>query len=190
MRTSAFFLLIFLLIVTACKKDQTKPQLQLPPITTEGLNTFGCKVNETIIVPEASSGFLMIISGIISDMEMNDSCPALRVEIYNATSKNIIGFRLMLKDLLNVKEINFEPHSFEDNCHNAAYYYPNLKDEDYQGNNPGYFTFDSLSGKATILRIDTTNHIISGTFYFKVKDYKGNMADVKDGRFDLKYPLY
>jgi hypothetical protein len=60
MKKYYFILALILLSQTACKKDKhingtgTPPpqQQQLPPITTEGKNTFGCLVNGEVWLPE------------------------------------------------------------------------------------------------------------------------------------------
>ena len=53
------------------------------------------------------------------------------------------------------------------------------------------FETDSMHiGKLIITRPDTTNTIISGTFYFDAVSKEGNVVQIRDGRFDLNYTYY
>jgi predicted small secreted protein len=45
-------------------------------------------------------------------------------------------------------------------------------------------------GKITITKIDETNQFISGTFMFDAINDKGEEAEVREGRFDVKYLKY
>jgi hypothetical protein len=48
-------------------------------------------------------------------------------------------------------------------------------------------TYLAISGKLTVTKLDTVNHIVSGRFYFTAKDSLGSKVEVTDGRFDAKY---
>lgn len=181
-----FILLIFSILIISCKKESIP--IQLPAITTEGLNTFGCKINNTIITPEGKEGISMSVPAIISDIleHSNDSLKTFRIDIYNKSLDVSVGIKLKLIDLLALKEIKFQPYDFYIHSQNIAFYY-DYRNADFQGQNPGFFTSDSLSGKVIVLRADTTNHIMSGTFEFKGIDYRGKVVEIKEGRFDIKY---
>ncbi len=50
----AAVLLLLLLTASQCKKHNDEPQL--PPITTTGAMTFGCKINGKVFVPRDGRG--------------------------------------------------------------------------------------------------------------------------------------
>jgi len=55
MRISSIILLsflAFLLLATSCREENITAKDELPPITLEGLNTFGCKIDGEILVPK------------------------------------------------------------------------------------------------------------------------------------------
>lgn len=45
-------------------------------------------------------------------------------------------------------------------------------------------TSSTHTGKLTITKLDTVNHIVSGTFWFDILDYQGNLHQIREGRFD------
>jgi len=62
--------------------------------------------------------------------------------------------------------------------------------ENYTGGNDLYKTVANKPGKLYISRLDQTNHIISGTFFFDAVNAKGDTVHITDGRFDLQYQPY
>lgn len=48
-------------------------------------------------------------------------------------------------------------------------------------------TSSTHTGKLTITKLDTVNHIVSGTFWFDILDYQGNLHQIREGRFDMQY---
>src|SRR5687768_7246469 len=53
----ALFIIALFCCSLKCRKDKDKPPATLPPMTQEGKNTFGCKVNGEIWVPYTKCGF-------------------------------------------------------------------------------------------------------------------------------------
>jgi len=60
-------------------------------------------------------------------------------------------------------------------------YRPNTLD------NGEYYTTSSITGELTITRVDTSNSIISGTFWFDAINAEGEVVEIRDGRFDYVY---
>ena len=50
-----------------------------------------------------------------------------------------------------------------------------------------YFTDAFTSGRMTITRLDLNAQIVSGTFFFDVIDSNGNLREIRDGRFDMRF---
>ncbi|MFC5981116.1 hypothetical protein [Flavobacterium salmonis] len=43
------------------------------------------------------------------------------------------------------------------------------------------------TGELKITKLDFTNNIVSGTFWFDVKDDKGVLHQIREGRFDMQF---
>lgn len=50
-----------------------------------------------------------------------------------------------------------------------------------------YNTNDEQTGELKITKFDEINGILSGTFWFNVKHPNGQIVEIRDGRFDVKY---
>ena len=61
----------------------------------------------------------------------------------------------------------------------------NLNDNNgvYQVN----YTNNLNTGELKITKLDFTNNIVSGTFWFDVKDNQNVVHQIRDGRFDMKF---
>ena len=174
-----------LLLFTGCRKDD-RPKTQepcgsLPAPTQEGLNTFGCIVDEFCWEPK---GFILPKGNLEAFIDYYDSIyvfyiSARRSENYPPESD--IGIQITSKISLTetTYTIGFNHESpigvdvidYGSSADYSAYYTTN----------------DTTGGEITITKLDTTNHIISGTFYFDVVKLDSNIIKITKGRFDLKY---
>lgn len=50
-----------------------------------------------------------------------------------------------------------------------------------------YKTSETQTGELKITKLDYDNHIVSGTFWFDVKDSNGVVHEIRDGRFDVQF---
>ena len=98
---------------------------------------------------------------------------------------------------------NFENETYIDVSHSAIYqvgeYKLDLDDTALNRENRGggrirnqgktYFTFEQNMGELEILRLDTINQIISGTFQFDAinEDDITDTIKIREGRFDVKF---
>ncbi len=155
----------------------TKPPVteeQLPPITTTGTGTFGCKVNGKVWVAKSNTSW----PNLYCSFDKNDS--------------NCIGVNGYIKNNnLDFLQVNFRWH-YSPNSSNFTLGYGNA-------NSPkaGYFDIDKnifgetdslRGGEVTILRFDSIKQIISGTFYFDcINQETGETLKITDGRFDGYY---
>jgi hypothetical protein len=57
----------------------------------------------------------------------------------------------------------------------------------YLFNGNVFDTDDENSGELTITRLDLNAQIISGTFFYDVIDGIGNLREIRDGRFDMRF---
>jgi hypothetical protein len=170
----------------ACQKEPAPapPRLDvidynvLPPITQEGKNTFGCKVDGEVWVPRIEA-----------------FVPVTDLICVNKIPKEKGDFRIIAKLVTQTKNntmnIIFGPTLFSV----GKVYYTDFQKASCQfsdlTNSSGYYTpkSDSTENWVDVSYLDTINHIISGTFQFKVvHDQNPNKKiSITDGRFDLKY---
>ncbi len=157
---------------------QNKPptEEQLPPITTTGAGTFGCKVNGKVWVAKS-----------------NTSWPHIYFS-FDRTNRNAIGINGYIRN----KEIDFLQinirwyHNLDSSINNYSIGYTNSYTPsggyiDVNENN--FWRTDSLrGGKVELLRFDSLNQIISGTFNFDcINKETGDVLKITEGRFDMHY---
>lgn len=183
MRTSValFAILVIIIVFTiTCKKDPAK--LPLPPITQEGRNTFGFKVNGEDWVPyhkceifgnpcgQLSTGFIPYTNNILpTDLDWQvqkvigkDFTEGLTISSWQRP----ISKAGDIFDSLSISFLAKDGFTYES----------------YGGiNNPRKKSTDHF----TITKLDTVNNIISGTFSFLLYRYQDSI-EITDGRFDLK----
>ena len=163
--------------INSCSLAGDTEPTELPPITQEGKNTFGCKVNGKVWIPNGfSNGF---------------GNPTPPVSIYfrkrcddrgNCTTYNTWIFELLAKKGTgeNTGSLYVSAYSM---------YLDGTADDlgaTFKYNDVNYGVDINLPNTFNITRLDTTAKIIAGTFYFTGTDAKGNKITVTDGRFDAK----
>ncbi len=166
---------VFLLF--SCKKEIT----ELPPATQTGAQTFGAKVNGNFWIPQ---GFGPIPADNL--LEAKKLGPNFYINARNfASSPNETEFEIFLKDVNGTG--NYPLNTTMPNRSTGASY--------------GFYVKRKLSpisewltsavhgGVVHISFLDTTNHIIAGTFNFSAADNFGTapVLQVTEGRFDLNY---
>ena len=176
MKTLYSYIILLLVGCVACKTDALSPKEELPPATQEGLNTFGCLVNEEVWVPKG--GFA--INKLTYDYNPN----------YDSNYFQVRAKRYFVdngKDISQTLSITIEDEFVEakiyklENSRTTGGRYANLEI-------PCVFETNSEQpGTLTITKLDTTNHIIAGTFAFTVWTESCDTIKVTDGRFDIQY---
>ncbi|QBN20181.1 hypothetical protein [Flavobacterium nackdongense] len=169
------FMFAAILTLSCCSKDDDKPKTELdklPPATQGGENKIGCLLDGKAFIPNKelnstncyyqffNGGYYFHIS--FSKRDINNHQIGLALNT-NSLSINE-GQTLSLKD--NV-------------LGNATGYYY------YRFNST--FTDQVNIGELKITNLDTQNHIVSGTFWYNILDYEGNLHKITDGRFDFQY---
>lgn len=154
----------------SAKKKTEEPQL--PPITTTGAMTFGCKINGKVFVPRDGRGkpglYCQYVNlGTDSGGGWYLNIPATDWRPNPPKGVNIETDSLLVEQGTSYifKKLKGNPHAFYDNGE----------------------VFDA-SGELTILKFDQTNRILSGTFFFTGTNAStGQTVEVTDGRFDIRY---
>ena len=176
MKKYSFLLAFLFLNLTACKKDKDNygnplPQ-QLPPITTQGKNTFGCLVNGEVWLPEVKP----------SQMFQYPLTSSYQNLLFDVTAKRYLSNENILEVMtLYLNNVNGEGMYLlnTNQIPSGAY-------GDYI-NYCIYVTDSTKVGNVEIIKFDITNKIIAGTFEMKLWKDGCDTIHITDGRFDVKY---
>ena len=174
-----FLTLLATLALTNCSNDNNEPPSnpadQLPPATTIGANKVGCLVNGEVFLPKGSNLFGAPI--LTCSYQYVDN----GFEFGLGFSNNVILSRgiTILTNKLEFAEGNTYMLKQELNINSAyAYYDVGLM----------YFGTNSIkTGELKITKLDQTNAIISGTFWYDAINAAGTVVQIRDGRFDMRY---
>lgn len=197
-------LLILVLSIFSCTKDDDGTNSSLPAITSEGRNTFGCKVNGETFLPKSKGGFSLGPRNLLSakyayyEYEYYGLEPGyhLSIRANNQLTNKSVGIRLTGSDtplivgeiypiILKSEGTLSAEFSFSTKTKSAEN--PNI----YIYNSFQHYTTNEYSGEITFHHIDEDKQIISGEFYFDCIDMENNeTAEITEGRFDLVYQAY
>ncbi len=184
MKTLFYTTVLLLSLALSCCKDnnpdetptpKTPQQEQLPPITTTGAGTFGCKVNGKVWVAKSNkTGWPPTYASVDRH---NQYLTTISGDIVNKNEK-FLSINVLFK-----KEDNKQDYiiGFNNNNDPHGSYWDVVK-------NINWRTDSIRGGQITILRFDSVNQIISGTFYFDcINKETGEVLKITDGRFDGYY---
>jgi hypothetical protein len=182
MKKSIPFLFASILFFAAsCKKDDPLNTDKLPPATTSGKNTFGCKVNGEVWIAHIEGG------GIFDD--------PIYAKHYLAVNHPILGD---CDQLLVVGKRKYDEQADISQQVSVELRCPKLGENqllfnkgaflDFRICNQGYrYALDTLSPCTVfITRLDSINFIASGTFEFTaINDDCKDTLRITEGRFDV-----
>ena len=170
-----------LFIFSQCKKKTEEPQL--PPETTTGAMTFGCKINGKVFVPKDGRGkpglyvkYVYLGPGVGEGWFLN--IPATDWTT-NPSDAVVIQTDSLLVEEARVYEFMLTPS------------YQRIKGTFYTVCDIADKTFAKTTndnGTITIKKFDQINRILSGTFFYSATNIStGEKINVTDGRFDIRY---
>ncbi|GAA0874933.1 hypothetical protein GCM10009118_13410 [Wandonia haliotis] len=166
-----------------CKKEVADPDSSnpnvLPPLTHEGKNTFGCKVNGEVWVAYApfTVGGPMAMEGNFSDVSGNFNLRGLNKERNQS-------IHLWLSGLFDVEVYEIEVDGYDINdlrgFRNSSENNGCLGEANYN---------QDLLRELFIVFLDKNNRIISGTFEMDLVNPScpGDTVKIREGRFDWRY---
>jgi|SRR5690606_18178322 len=161
------FILCFSL--TTCRKKQ---EAVLPPETTIGAMSFGCKINGKVFVPKDGRGK----PGLYVQYVYLDGGWYLNIPALDWQDRHIEGVSITTDSLL-VSENEIYPIGTTKGGFRAFY----SKEKDYR-------KLDNDVGEVTIKKFDPVNRILSGTFFFTgTHESTGEKVEVTEGRFDVRF---
>jgi hypothetical protein len=181
------FLLILsggLLFSASCKKDKVSEGL--PPLTFEGKNTIGCKINGVPWVPKGifgggvaiyptSGGYYGTFNSPLIHIwiKTNDASSHINLYVWNYNSYYYVAPGKYFCNR-NTSSLPFgygEKHTYGT----------------YWINNKEYITDSLHTGWIEIIKSDSINKIVSGLFEFDAYNATdGKVFKITDGRFDYK----
>jgi hypothetical protein len=168
-------LLLTTFALSCCNKDDDPQPVseldKLPPATQTGANTFGCLLDGVAFLP--------------------DNLPNSTNYFYQLTGGNyyfVIGASNYKNNDLNIIRLRTEKKQiFQGQTYDLFEWVDGNAIGNYTKNNVELYTSHLNSGKLTITKLDESNKIASGTFWFDVKDGNGIIHQIRDGRFDVQY---
>jgi hypothetical protein len=189
MKTKILLSILFgVFVLVACKKEPPIPETiepVMPPLTHQGLNTFGCYINGELFVASAGKSYwdLPPVNGGFYDDGTQFRLQGIRYTYPNNNDfENYIyeDIRMVATIDHGVGDYDFEIFDGGTRGYSIAY---------ATGCNYYYKDIPNL-GKLTINYFDIENRIIAGTFFMNLvnSDCAGDtLLKVTDGRFDFNY---
>jgi len=181
LRTILLILLFSVFLLNAkCKKDKPDPPAVLPPITQEGKNTFGCKVNGEVWVPSYKCGGTGNPCGEIAVDIARLSQNQLPVEIHigvgqKKNDNSLTAFSIQTKT-------NESIFSIGNKIDSVTMYFQKPVVQLYYN-----YNYYNRIEKFEITKLDTLNKIISGIFELTLYKSTSDSLNITEGRFDLKF---
>lgn len=156
--------------LSCCDKDDEKPKTELeklPPATQTGSRTFGCLLDGVAFVPTKSNGssFYQYVNGYYFSLQGN---------MYVNKELILLG---LSTDNLKIEEGKTYILQAKIDGNASGKYFDDL---------PNRTTSDE-KGEMTITKLDLTKNIVSGTFFYDIKDSKGVLHKITNGRFDMPF---
>ena len=175
---TAIFLALLLFTFSQCKKKTEEPQL--PPETTTGAMTFGCKVNGKVFVPKDGNGRPGLYVQYVNLGTGSGGGWFLNIPALNYQDEPIAGISSTTDSLLLVQG---ETYEFSRGRGKAKAFYS----LDTERGASLYIKGDADTGSLHITFHDVSSRIISGVFYFDGTNENGAIIKITEGRFDLRY---
>ena len=179
MKTNPLFtfalVLIVLLSILSCTK--TEEIDKLPPLTTEGKNTFGCLVNGKAWIPETDGGlFNEKLSVRYENGGLN-----LSARIRN-DKENLHKSIIVTANFTNLGKYQIPPPPF------SGEIYFDLNNVPIGTTACTRYKCLPENTEIEILYTDISQRIISGKFSYKnLKNDCGDILNITEGRFDVRY---
>ena len=171
------FTLTLMFSFCCCDRDNENSQIippvnQLPPATQFGANTFGCLLDGEVFIPGLTGNPLDCMYQFV-DGGYNFSLQANKRDDAN----NIVLIGLSTK-ILSIEQNGI--YQLLENTNGNAY-------GTYSYATVFSYTNQTYTGQLKITKLDFTNSIVSGTFWFDVEDNQGIIHQIREGRFDVQF---
>lgn len=160
------FSLVYLpLCFFSCKKHDV-----LPPLTSEGNNTFGCLVNGKLWLPKGA----LMQGGTLAEVTVRNDHAGASIYADNVDRNSGITLSFYDRPALVIGK----PYDLTDSTFLIEY-------TDWDGE-INCFYGDVINGQLKLSKFDPDNKVVSGTFEFTAYSSEcGDTVRVTDGRFDI-----
>ena len=163
-----------------CSKDKTNPPTTLPPITQEGKNTFGCKVNGGIWVPYYKCG------------GSGNPCGELFVDVYPAIIQQKIPIEINMSFTKKNQDNSSTGFQINTKQNFKLFTTGNKIDSlniEFSTSSFKFYRNSNNNGSFQLTKLDTLNNIISGLFETTLYVSATDSVKITEGRFDLKFQV-
>ena len=185
--------IIFLIIcLTSCSKNENDNIPILPEITEVGANTFGCNVNDYLLIPREAyelnynQNGVPFGKGISMEGDYYNSANTFswrQFTVYNYKYRNnfySIIFKLPNFPTMTIGTYNWGNSVYENEIV-VEVYYLNNKTNEHQ-----FYESHDFSGKLVVTKKEISTRIFSGTFTGIIKNRDGTKEiKIENGRFDM-----
>ncbi|MFN4762962.1 DUF6252 family protein [Gillisia sp. Q332] len=174
------FLILLLIGLNSCSKQDEcdNPVDCLPPATHIGANTAGCLVNGEVLVP--TGGGFNRPTVLLSQYVFHNGRYIFSISIVDLKSK--IDRSIHLESKKN-KLINGETYTLSKSTEDSSSAFYFLEG----GFVDAFETTDEIIGEFKVTHLDEYKNIISGTFWFDAINNEGEIVQIREGRFDVRY---
>ncbi|MCE7040812.1 DUF6252 family protein [Dyadobacter sp. CY312] len=153
---------------------------ELTPISQEGKNTFSCKVNGKVWIPDGTGDIFVNIKPIYGVYYYNSLIDTIYVNIETNSSS---GEQVQLF----LRTFDVGVHMLDDDTQvtGSSFYPKNYGFYSFKHKN--YITSKEHTGSITISKSNISSGILSGTFEFTATSATGESVHITEGRFDLNH---
>lgn len=163
---------LFTFLCAKCEDETPKNPIDLlPPATQTGENTFGCLVDGEAFTPDGRP------LSFTKDYIFSNGKYYLSVNASRIVDGDVISIGCSSEGIDIIEGQNYFLLERTDGKVSGRYFA--LSD--------AFYTNSQYTGEMKITKHDNNNYIMSGTFWFDVKDKKGIVHQIREGRFDIKY---
>jgi len=176
-----FSLLFITIFFSGCERDYIRNNT-LPPLTHTGDNTAGCLVNGEVFLPKGFSPWGMPI--LSCAYEDGSYFPiSINRKLTNEMKSVFISYKGPLQENIGVVyALDSDDIGYGGFGMYSIYYSSNSLSD-----NTSYVTNIDFKGELVFTYLNLEKRIISGTFWFDAVNSKGEVIEVRDGRFDMEY---
>ena len=179
--TLATLLITIIFTFNQCKKNKDD-EPQLPPETTTGAMTFGCKVNGKVFVPRDGRWRPGLFVQYVNLGMGPGGGWSLNIPAVDWQPESMPLIKIGTDSLLVAENTTYEfklGNSFQ-TLKGTAY-------ANYKIGSDAYPKLNNESGELFIKKFDQANRILSGTFFFTGTNTNGIKIFITEGRFDIRY---
>ena len=173
-------LFLLLLLTFSCSKEEDcdNPVDCLPPVTQIGANTAGCLVNGEVFLPAGES--LNRGSVLHSQYLFYEGKYIFSITITDRNGKHNQLVQVGATGVELIENKTYEITMESDSTFSGIYTIGG-------GLIDGFTTNNETAGELKIIHIDENLRIISGTFWFDAINNEGEIVQIREGRFDVRY---